>query len=88
MMMIDDCLIVYACIHDDCLIDDDFVCAINLQKVVTFFLLDNYFSDLSTAIQIWYWKPFKLDLGRVFQKKNVFPAKIELFLTSWVVKKA
>ena len=36
MMMIDDCLIVYACMNDDCLIDDDFVCAINLQKVVTF----------------------------------------------------
>ena len=61
--------------------------ATNLQNVLKFFLLYNYLSDLFTAVQIWYWRPFKFGLGRVFGKKNVFPAKLWLFLTSAFVNK-
>ena len=88
MIMTGDCLNIYTCMHNGCLIDDDFVCATNFQKVAIFFLLDNYLSDLCTVVQIWYWKPFKFLLGHAFENKNVFPDKIWLFLTSWVVKKA
>ena len=36
-----------------------------------FFLLDNYFPDLFTEVQILYWKPFKFGLGRFFRKLKV-----------------
>ena len=38
------------------------------KKALNFALLDNYFTDLFTKVQIWYWKPFKFDLGRFFRK--------------------
>ena len=36
--------------------------------MIKFVLLDNYFSDFFTEVQIWYWKHLKFDLGHVFRK--------------------
>ena len=41
---------------------------LNYKKTLKFVLLDNYFPDLFTEVQIGYWKPFKFGL-RCFLKK-------------------
>ena len=38
------------------------------KKALKFVLLDNYFPDLFTEVQIWHWKPFKFGLWRSFKK--------------------
>ena len=38
------------------------------KEVPKFVLLDNYFSDLFTNVQIWYWKPFKFGPRPFFRK--------------------
>ena len=37
------------------------------KKALKFVLLDNYFPDLFTEVQIWYLKPFNFGLGRFFK---------------------
>ena len=41
--------------------------------MLKFVLLDNYFSDLFTEVQIWYWKSFKFGIRRVFRKVKSLP---------------
>ena len=57
------------------------------KKVPKFVLLDNYFPDLFTNLQIWYGKSFKFGLGSFFWKIKWFPAKIWLFSTMKAVNK-
>ena len=45
-----------------------------------FISLDNYFADLFTGVQIWYWNPFKFDRGHCFINIQWTPAKIWQFL--------
>ena len=53
--------------------------------MIKFVLLDNYFSNLFTEAQIWYWKTLKFDLGRFFlERQSKFQPKW-LFLKIRVV---
>ena len=38
------------------------------KKVLKVVLLDNYFPDLFSNVQIWYWKPFKFGEGAFFKE--------------------
>ena len=57
------------------------------KKVLGFISLDNYFTDLFTEVQIWYWNPFKLDRGHCFINIQWTPAKIWQFLRIKAVNK-
>ena len=52
--------------------------------MLNFVLLDNYFSELLTEVQIWYRTALKLGPGRIFRKKN---AEKSLFSTIGAVNK-
>ena len=55
-------------------------------------LLDNYFFDLFTDVQICYWTPLKFDLGcdfrkiKIFEPKNDYFLKMELLIKLWNAK--
>ena len=51
--------------------------------MIKFVFIDNCFSDLSTVVQIWYWKHLKFDLGPVFRKKK----GVRFLATFWDVVK-
>ena len=51
------------------------------KKVLELILLDNYFPDLFTGVQIWSWNPFKFDGEHYFIKIQWTPANICLLST-------
>ena len=48
------------------------------QKKFRLALIDNYFSDLFTEVQMWYWKTGKFGLARFFRKNS----QIESFIST------
>ena len=51
---------------------------IKTNKTLKFVLLENYFPDCFSEVQIWYWMPFRFGLGRFSRKVKWIPAKIWL----------
>ena len=50
---------------------------LSCKKVLNFILLDNYFADLFTEIQIRYPKTFKFGPGRFLERKSKFQPKYD-----------
>ena len=61
--------------------------ATNCEKVLNFVLLDNYFTDYFTGVQIRHRINFEFGPGRFFRKIKNIPAKIWLILTIGAVNK-
>ena len=53
--------------------------------MLKFILFDNYFPDLFTEVQIWYWKSFKFGLRRFFRK--VSSGRLKKVTTSYDLEK-
>ena len=53
--------------------------ATKFQKVLKFVLLDNYFPDLYTEVQISYWNLFKFGLGCFLERQSKFQPKYDCF---------
>ena len=50
--------------------------------MLKFILLDNYFPDLFTEVQIWYLLSFKFGLGSLFQKDKVNSGQNKIFFNN------